>query len=389
MIVLGYICALATVCGLVAVVAGAVAVRRFAARTWRKPLVQSPVTVLKPLYGNEALLEDALASLCRQDYPALQIVFGVQSPDDLALAAVARIRERYPAADISVVVEPILHGNNRKISNLINMLPMARHDVLVFSDSDLHVGRDYVASIVGALERPGVGLVTTLCGGLPTAGGIAGRLGATGISHSFLPSALLSRALGRQDGLGATMALRRSTLAQVGGLQSLVMHLADDNVLAKRVRTLGLDIALADTVPLMAVPERSLTALWQHELRWARTIRALAPRLFATSVVQYPLFWAAAALASSLGATWAIWLFCAAWAIRAAAACSTDRIQANASLRAVPVWLLPARDIMSVMQIIASYLGSTVVWRGHVMQADNGHQVPSATVANPAASAAG
>ena len=81
------------------------------------------------------------------------------------------------------------------------------------------------------------------------------RLGATQITHGFLPGAVLARAIGRQDCLGATMCLRRRDLERIGGLQALVDHLADDNVLGRRIAGLGLRVALADTVPLTTVPE--------------------------------------------------------------------------------------------------------------------------------------
>ena len=97
------------------------------------------------------------------------------------------------------------------------------------------------------------------------------------INHYFLPGALLARAMGRQDCLGATMMLRRETLERIGGFAALVNHLADDNVLGRLVQRLGLTVALADTVPATTVPETTLRALWRHELRWARTIRALVP----------------------------------------------------------------------------------------------------------------
>ncbi len=362
-----------TVLGILVVAAGAVAVACFRRRAVSRPLLRPAVTVLKPLCGDEPGLEAALASFCVQTYPEFQLVFGVQAANDAALPTVQRLRLRFPEIDIGVVVDPTLHGRNRKVSNLINMLPVAKHDLLVFSDSDLHVAPNHLDTIVAVLEQPGVGLVTTLCGGLPTVPGMAARLGATGISHCFMPSALLSRVLGRQDGLGATMALRRATLAGIGGLQAIVMHLADDNVLGSRVRRLGLRIGLADTVPLMAVPERSFAALWQHELRWARTIRALAPTLFAASVVQFPLCWAMAAMVLSGGARWSVSLFAAAWIARVAAAMSVERLPFGRSPHAaVPILLLPLRDIVSVAQVAASYFGDRVVWRGHAMQADNG-----------------
>lgn len=161
--------------------------------------------------------------------------------------------------------------------------------------------------------------------------------------------------------------------------------MSDDNVLGRRVHRLGLRIGLASTVPMTAVPERTLAALWQHELRWARTIRALEPVLFATSVVQFPLFWAGLALLASSGAAWSVALFGLAWLIRAAAVRSTGRClraisgapagQAGAAagrFRAfvdAPAWLLPFRDVLSVAEIVASYAGAEVVWRGHVMRA--------------------
>ena len=205
------------------------------------------------------------------------------------------------------MVDATRHGRNRKVGNLINMLPAARHEVLVIADSDLHVQPDYLDRLVAAMEPPGVGLVTTLYAGLPVERRIPPMLGAAQITHSFLPGALLARAMGRQDCLGATMALRRDTLTRIGGFQALVEHLADDNVLGRLVQGVGLSVALADTVPLTTVPERRVADLFRHELRWARTIRRLAPVPFAASVLQYPIFWALLAVILAPAALWS-WL---------------------------------------------------------------------------------
>ena len=372
--------------GLAAVTAGAFAAARFAARPIVAARLHPPVTILKPLCGDEPGLEAALASICAQDYPVFQLVLGVGTHDDPALETVRRIRARFPGHAIDIVVAPAPPGANRKIANLLTMMPAARHDVLVFSDSDLHVAPDYVAHIVAALERPGTGLVTTVCVGLPTARGWVAKLGATAISHSFLPSVFLSRALGRADCLGTTMALRRDTLGRVGGLQALLAHLGDDNVLGRRVRELGLDVALAATVPRTAVPETSIRDLWQHELRWARTIRALEPFLFATSIIQYPLFWATLAVCLSGCSLLSVVLFAAGWMTRAAAARATDRLFHTG--RSSPLWLLPARDIMSATVVLASYCGARVVWRGNVLRATGYRPRTASTGPNSAASSA-
>ena len=246
--------------GLVQALVGAGLVSR-AARRPSLPLIGRslpPVSVLKPLHGDEPLLEEALASACRQDFPDWQVVFGVQDAADTALPVVQRLQARFPDCDIAVVVDPTAHGPNRKVGNLINMLPAAKHDVLVVADSDLHVAPDWLRRLVAALGAPGVGLVTTVYTGLPAPPLPRGRgrsergcrlLGALQINHYFLPGALLARALGRQDCLGATMMLRRDILERVGGFPALVDHLADDNVLGRLVQQLGLNVALADTRP--------------------------------------------------------------------------------------------------------------------------------------------
>jgi ceramide glucosyltransferase len=374
---LAYLLALVTGLGLAQCLAGWILVTRFAAQATTVPARLPPVTILKPLCGDEPLLEEALASCCCQIYPAFQIVFGVQDMADPALTVVQRLRDRFPQCDIAIVVDDTPHGPNRKVANLINMLPSARHDVLVISDSDLHVMPDYLEQLVAALEVPGTGLVTAVFTGLTARRGWPARLGATHISHIFLPGVLVARAMGRQDCLGSTVMLRREVLEDIGGLQPLVTQLAEDNILGQRVRGLGLTVRLADIAAAVTVPEASFRALWQHEIRWARTIRGLAPIAHAASTMQYPLFSAMMAFVLSAGARWSVALFALAWVVRAASAHGIDRtLLPRPGRRAVaaPYWLLPVRDALSAVETIASYWGNDVVWRGHKLTAAVGRR---------------
>ncbi len=355
-------------------IVGALVVRRFCHRPAPPPRTAPAVTVLKPLHGDEPLLEVALGSVCRQAYANFQVVFGVQDQADPAIPVVRRLQSRFPGRDLALVVDPAQHGPNRKVGNLINMMEAARHDILVIADSDLHCAPDYLTRIMAALDAPGTGLVTTLYAGLPAAPTLAGWMGATQITHAFLPGALLARAMGRQDSLGATMALRRETLVAIGGFRALVGHLADDNALGRKVAGLGLAVRLAPTVPATTVPETTLAALFRHELRWARTIRTLVPGAFVASALQYPIAWALLALLLAAGAAWAWGVLLAAWAVRGFAALAVDRTLArrlpSGLVMAAPVWLLPLRDLMSLAVMVASYAGLEVDWRGHRMQAD-------------------
>ena len=154
--------------GLAQAIAGWIVVRRFTACLGSKTLPATvPVTILKPLHGDEPLLEQALSTVCAQDYPTWQVVFGVQDPADTALPVIRRLQARYPDCDIAVVVDPTPHGPNRKVANLINMLPAAKHDVLVIADSDVHAAPDWLQRLVAALNLQGVGLATTVYTGLP------------------------------------------------------------------------------------------------------------------------------------------------------------------------------------------------------------------------------
>ncbi len=368
--VLAFIAAALAVAGLAQAAAGWLAARRFAAAPPPPAGPRPPMSVLKPLCGDEPMLEEALATFCSQDYPCVQIVCGMQDPADPAIAVVRRLQARFPDCDIALVIDPTQHGENRKVGNLINMFPNSRYDVLVIADSDVHAAPDYLARIADTLALPGTGLATVPYIGLPTNPSPAARLGATGITHVFLPGVLLSRLLGRQDCLGPTMALRRDTLAAIGGLAALVHHVADDNVLGQRVRALGLQVRLASTTCAVTVQEAGLAALLRHELRWVRTIRTLVPLAFAASAIQMPLAWAALAVAFSVGAPWALGLFVVAWAAQATVARGLDtqfrRVHAG-PVTPAPIWLLPLRDLLSLAVFAASYTGDRVEWRGHIL----------------------
>jgi ceramide glucosyltransferase len=369
--VLAIIAALLAGAGLAQAIAGYFAVRKFASA----PLVPQPgswpaITLLKPLHGDEPMLEQALASLCMQDYGTYQIVFGVQSPTDRALPVLERLRQRFPHRDITVVVDATQHGSNRKVANLINMFPAAKHDVIVIADSDVHCAPDYLERIAATLAIPGTGMATVLYAGIAASRSLAGLLGSSWINHNVVPGVLMARGLGRQDSLGATMALRRETLSAIGGLPALVNHLADDNILGKLVLGRGLAVRMVDSVTVTTVPEIGLAELFSHELRWARTILAMAPVGYAMSVIQFVLFWATLAIALSGGSAWSLELFLVAWGVRGATAIGIDRTLglAKAGLAtAAPIWLLPLRDIMSMTIMLASYGGDQVEWRGQVM----------------------
>ena len=373
---------IADVCGILALFGvvqsffGWFAVLRYTRLSEAVPATRPGITVLRPMCGAEPMLEEALVSCFSQDYPDYQIVFGIQDPNDPALAVLDRVRQRFPERDVAVVIDSTPHGQNRKVANLINMLPSAKHEILVISDSDIHVPGNYLDSLLGELQKPGCGMVCSLYAGLPPANaGLFERLGALQITHSFLPGVMMSRMMGRQDCLGSTVMMTKDTLARTGGFAALSDLLAEDNALGRKVRDLGLDIGLSYVVAAATVPEATLQDLWLHETRWTRTIRGLAPYALAASVLQYPLFWALMAVLLSGGGGWALLTLVFCWLAKALAAGGVEaalRPRLRAPLPPAPLWVYPLRDLLSVTEIVATYGIDNVVWRGHKIYANGG-----------------
>lgn len=372
--ILAGIAGLCALIGVAQLLVGTELIRRFRAAPAPVPSAYPPVSILKPLCGVEPLTELALESFFLIEYPQFQLVFGVQSPVDPVLEVVEKLRARYPERDVAVVVDGTLHGTNRKVSNLINMYPAARYETLVMSDADIHVPPYFLDRVVAAMAGPGVGLVTTLYTGLPGTPHLATLMGANQINYTFLPGALLARKLGRQDCLGVTMALTKTVLAQVGGLAAVADNLADDQVLGRLVVARGYKLTLAQVIPATTVPEHDFAVLFRHELRWARTIRALVPVPYAASVLQISLFWCLLALVFSGGAAWAWILLMAVLGIRYAAARAID--SALGLAKAGDAWLFLVRDFCSFVIYVASFTGDKVHWRGQIMQADAGNISP-------------
>ncbi|MGB7034186.1 MAG: bacteriohopanetetrol glucosamine biosynthesis glycosyltransferase HpnI [Xanthobacteraceae bacterium] len=324
------------------------------------PANLSPVTILKPLHGGEPDLYAQLAGFCRQEYPQpVQIVFGVADAADPATATVRQLIADFPDRDLALVVNARRHGANAKVSNLINMQSAMRHELLILSDSDIVVAADYLRHVVGALERPGVGLVTCLYRGAGS--GLWSQLAAMAIDYHFLPNVLVGLRLGMASPcFGSTIALRKATLASIGGFEAVVDQLADDYALGALVRRAGLAVAIPRHIVTHACVERSAGELFRHELRWARTIRSVDPSGFAGLAVTHAVPLALLGLLFG-GISPAALTIIVALACRYALALELDSAFA---LRGRRLWLLPLRDLLSFAIFLASFFGRDIEWRG-------------------------
>jgi ceramide glucosyltransferase len=332
-----------------------------------QPAAMPRVTILKPLHGVEPGLFENLASFCTQNYSgAVQIVFGVQDPRDEAIAVVEELRAKFADRQLDLVVDTTMHGLNRKVSNLINMWRRAEHDVVVLADADMRVDPDYLARVVTALDQPGVGAVTCLYHGLPGPG-IWARLSSLGINAHFLPNVIMGLGLNMaQPCFGSTIALRREALIEIGGFVRVADCLADDYALGAALRARGYGIAVCPLTIGHMCGDVSATDLWQHELRWARTIRSLDPVGYAGSVVTHAFAVAlAAALAglatASMGPALALGLCIVSFACRLAL---TRQVERAFNVPPQSSWLVALRDVLSFAVFVSSFFGQSAKWKG-------------------------
>jgi ceramide glucosyltransferase len=324
------------------------------------------VSILKPVKGSDARMYAAFVSHCVQHYAGeFELLFGVSSLEDAAVADVARLRVEHPGVAIRLMECPLRLGTSGKVSNLTQMLPETRFEHVIINDSDILVSPEYLSRVMAPLADPAVGLVTA-----PYVGhaerGLWSRLEALGISTDFMPGVLTARKLegGIRFGLGSTLATTKTALAAAGGLGSLTECLADDYEIGARIAAAGLRVELANEVVATTVPAYTLRGFCEHQLRWARSTRDSRRWGYAGLGVTYMLPWGMATVVASGGALWSFSLLSLALLVRVSVALTVGVgiLRDGQVLR--DFWLLPLRDLFGLGFWAWSYAGDTVVWRG-------------------------
>ena len=324
------------------------------------------VSILKPVKGVDPRMYAGLVSHCMQAYAgAYELLFGVSSLEDAAVAEVARLRVEWPDMSIRLVECPERLGTNGKVSNLAQMLPHAHYEYVVVNDSDIRVGPDYLVRVMGAFADARVGLVTTPYVGRAERS-LWSRLEALGISTDFMPGVLTARKLERgiRFGLGSTLATTKTALAMIGGFEALVDQLADDYELGARLSAEGYRVELSQAVVETTVPAYTLRGFCEHQLRWARSTRDSRRWGYVGMGITYVVPWAMASVVASGCSLWAISMLSMALLVRMAVALTVGVgiLRDGQVLR--DVWLLPLRDCFGLFFWAWSYASDVVVWRG-------------------------
>ena len=333
-----------------------------------------PATMLKPIYGLERDLERNLRSALSQDHPDYQVVMSVQRLHDPALPLLRRLEQEYGpdcATVVAVQSEPVVNG---KVQNLENALSAARHEILVISDSDVFTPADYLTRITAPLRDGDIGYVCTLYKGVDARRWYE-QLELLTYNAEFIPSTVFAYMTGASGlCLGASVALRRTTLEAVGGLASLADYLVEDYELGRRILARGQRMVLLPYFVDLTVDLDSAKSWWRHQIYWDQNTRAARPVGFAASVLTralpFALLYAALRLFDPFGLT----VLLLALVVRLGAAAGNALVfRDRACLRAL--WLLPLRDLAGLLFWVLAMGKRTFVWRGHEFELARGGRI--------------
>lgn len=335
-----------------------------------------PVSILKPLKGIEDEAYENLASFCRQDYPEFEILFGVDDERDSAIPVVERVMRDFPGVPIRLVVGTAVHAANNKVAKLCRLLPEACYELLVMSDGDIHVQPDYLRRIISPFQHPSVGAVTSLYRGM-TNPNIWSQLEDLNLTTDWLASTLVARKLeGVRFALGATIAVTRSRLTEIGGFEALADCATDDNELGRRIAARGY------RVKLLAGPVQTLCAsgtarqFFSRQLRWGVFIRHCRPWGYAGQFFTKGLPWSIAAAIAAPSRPAALACLAIPLAARLAMAFSFGSYGMKDPLVARKCWLIPLRDALEFVIWVLALFSNRVSWGESKFYVRRGRLIP-------------
>jgi ceramide glucosyltransferase len=265
----------------------------------RSPVAPAPaaalrVAILRPCAGVEPELARCLSSYPGHTGPAPLVLFAVGAASDPALpvaaAAASALGER--GVDARVVITSARGPNHKAAQLAVAAREAGAADVLVIADSDVDLGTLDLSALVDPLAAdPRV----AACWAPPVEHGPARTLGDRA-SQAVLGASLHAfPLLARLDGqglVGKLCALRRSSLAAVGGFDALEGVLGEDMELARRFARRGERIVVAKGTARSLASGRDLPGAVARYARWLAVVRRQRPLLLAS----YPLLFAATPL---------------------------------------------------------------------------------------------
>lgn len=349
-------------------------------RNKRQPSPQAcptrPVSILKPVRGLDFAAYENFASFCRLDYPEYEIVFCVDDANDPVVPVIAKLQRDFPSRAIRLLIGVEEIGSSSKVNKLCRLAREAKYDLLVVSDSDVRVDSNYLRDVAAPFGDPAVGALTVLFRSV-IPGGLGATLDAAGSAVEFATNAVLAQKLeGIKFTLGATMAITRKCLAEIGGFEALASHYVDDFELGNRVAARGYRVELARTPVCMVYAPETLGQFLRHELRWTIGLRSVRPVGHAAMIFTFGLPWTVLAAALAPSSFLAVLYLVTYLVLRIAVYLTVGVWGLQDSVVRRNWWLAPLRDAANFGVWLASFFSDRFYWRGVEYQVKKGLLIP-------------
>lgn len=342
------------------------------ARAQKLPDFAPPVTLLKPVRGVDFASYENFKSFCTLNYPEYELLFCVNQMDDPAVAIIERLKKEFPDRRIEVYsgAEPV--GSNRKVNNLALLTKKARYENLVQSDGDVRVSPEYLREVVAPFAELSVGVVSCFYRGVAEKNFWA-ELEAIGAASDFFPGAMVANLPGSVTfALGASVATTKTWLAKIGGYQALADLLADDYEIGNRVHKQGGRVLLSREAVWTMYPAQTWKGFWEHQVRWARTVRLVRPASFLGLIFTHGLPLAVLGMIAAPTAVIAAALLGAYLLLRLLMAWVAGVWGVGDEVLARKLWLVPVRDAIHFAVWLAGFASNRVKWGGSEFEIDDG-----------------
>jgi len=359
--------------------------RRARARVRVLPNYTPAVSVLKPVFGVDFASHENFSSFCLQDYPEYEILFAVNGEADPAVPLIRRLIADFPGRNIRLLVGAEHLGANRKVSKLARLAREARHEVLVLTDGDVRVGPDYLREVTAPLADCRIGAVTSFYRGIAEKN-LGAEIEAVGASSDFFAGVLMAAWMeGITFALGASIATTREWLGKMGGFETIADALADDYELGHRIAKAGGEIVLSREAVWTVYPAQTLRSFWDHQVRWARTVRLCRPLSYIGLLFTQGLPWALLA-ALVAPAKWIAGAYLLVYVVlRFAMAWTVGVWGVGDELLRRKIWLVPLRDAIHFVVWLASFGSNHIRWGGVEYVIRRGRMAPLGGVEKAAA----
>lgn len=348
-----------------------------------------PVSILKPLHGSPAYLEECLEDYFKLDYPAYELLFCARQPDDAGLAVAAKLAKRYPKIPVTILHSGEPPWMNARCYSMHLMAKAARYDLLVATDADIPVVPQYLREMVAPFRDRAVGAAFSVYRGDPIDGGFGERLEALGMSVEMTSGVLVAQMLeGVRFTLGPSSAVRKSSLERIGGFERLGGYAADDYMLGNLVAEAGETVAISDHVVNHLILRSGFWKSIAHQLSWMRSTRFSRPKgHFGTSLTFSVPFGLLALLGGVLAhhALWGAALLGFTVLLKIVQSILVGGMVVHSRLSVRLAFLYPLRDLIGFLLWAASYRSNLLQWHGKVFELEPGGTIhrPIAPIAKP------